>query len=324
MTWAWRAVVVLGAACAAAGGVRAQERATIVPWPVQGKVQMLHGAGANIAVQIGDLGVVVVDTGLAQHTEAVVAAIRGLTAKPVRYVINTHAHADHTGGNERLATSGAAIQPRGVATVGAGQRAGAEIIAHELTLNRMSAPAGSRAPTPVAAWPTATFSGRTKEFFFNDEGIQIVHQPSAHTDGDAIVYFRRSDVIAAGDVYSTESFPIIDAERGGSIQGVLDGLNLLLGLVISGEKNEGGTMIVPGHGRISDESDLVEYRDMVTIIRDRVRDLVQKGRTLEQVKAARPTLDYDGLYGSAPGWNANQFVEAVFRTIPPAPPRTTR
>jgi cyclase len=321
MRTALRAAAVLIACAAAAGGVRAQNpeaAGPIVPWKVQGNVYMLVGAGANVAAQIGPLGVVLVDSGSGARTDALLAALRQLTDRPVRYVINTHAHADHTGGNEQLAMAGTAIQPRGVATVGAGTGNRAEIIAHELTLNRMSAPAGSSAPTPVAAWPTATFSGRQKEFFFNDEGIQIVHQPAAHTDGDSVVFFRRSDVIAAGDLYGTVSYPFIDGERGGTIQGAIDGLNLLLSLVISGEKNEGGTLIIPGHGRVSDESDLVEYRDMVTIIRDRIADLAQKGSTLDQVKAARPTLDYDGLYGRAPGWSADQFVEAVYRTLRPA------
>ena len=144
--------------------------------------------------------------------------------------------------------------------------------------------------------------------------------PSAHTDGDSVVFFRRSDVIAVGDVYSTVSYPMIDLQRGGSIAGVLDGLNQLLDLVVSGEKTEGGTMIVPGHGRISDEADLVEYRDMTTIIRDRVQDMVNRGMTLAQVQAARPTMEYDGLYGTAPGWSAAQFVEAVYRGLKPAAP----
>jgi glyoxylase-like metal-dependent hydrolase (beta-lactamase superfamily II) len=270
-----------------------------------------------VTVQVGNLGVVFVDTGTAQNADAVLAALRPLTLRPVRHVINTHSHPDHVGGNERIGASGAPISGRGVAVVGAGTAARAEIIAHEETLNRMSAPAGSQAPTPVAAWPTSTFSGLHKEFFYNGEGIQIVHIPTAHTDGDSVVFFRRSDVIATGDIYSTVSYPIIDAQRGGSISGVLNGLNQLLDLAIAGEKTEGGTMLVPGHGRISDEADLVEYRDMVTIIRDRIQDMVNRGMTLAQVQAARPTMEYDGLYGSAPGWSSTQFVEAVFRGLRP-------
>jgi len=285
--------------------------------PIQGNVHVIIGGGSNITVQVGALGAVLVDTGLAQNADAVLESLRQLTPRPVRHIINTHSHADHVGGNEKIGASGAPISGRGVAQVGAGTAPRAEIIAHEETLNRMSAPAGAEAPMPVAAWPTSTFSGKHKEFYYNGEGIQIVHVAAAHTDGDSIVFFRRSDVIATGDIYSTVSYPIIDAQRGGSITGVLDGLNQLLDLVIAGEKTEGGTMIVPGHGRISDEADLVEYRDMVTIIRDRTQDMVNRGMTIAQVQAARPTMEYDGLYGSAPGWSSTQFVEAVFRGLRP-------
>jgi cyclase len=288
---------------------------------VQGNVHVVLGAGSNIAVQLGNLGSIVVDTGTAQNAEQVLAAVRTLTPRPVRYIINTHSHLDHAGGNERIGASGVPLSGRGVAQVGAGNSAPrAEIIAHEETLNRMSAPAGSQAPYPVAAWPTATFSSKTKEFFYNGEGVQLVHVPSAHTDGDTLVFFRRSDVIATGDVYSTVSYPVIDVQRGGNISGVLDGLNQLLALVIAGEKTEGGTMLVPGHGRISDEADLVEYRDMITIIRDRIQDMVKRGLTLAQVKAANPTMEYDGQYGNAPGWSKDQFVEAVYSNLKPAGP----
>lgn len=299
------------------GAAQPRREAGLYTMPVQGNVHVIIGGGSNVTVQVGALGAVLVDTGAAQNADAILTTLRQLTPRPVRHIINTHAHADHVGGNEKIGASGAPISGRGVAQVGAGTAARAEIIAHEETLNRMSAPAGSQAPTPVAAWPTSTFSGRHKEFYYNGEGIQIVHVPSAHTDGDSLVFFRRSDVIATGDLYSTVSYPIIDAQRGGSITGVLDGLNQLLDLVIAGEKTEGGTMIVPGHGRISDEADLVEYRDMVTIIRDRVQDMVNRGMTLAQVQAAKPTMEYDGLYGSAPGWSTTQFVEAVFRGLKP-------
>ncbi|HLG53795.1 MAG TPA: MBL fold metallo-hydrolase [Vicinamibacterales bacterium] len=291
---------------------------------VQGNVHVMLGAGSNITVQVGNLGAILVDTGTAANADSVLASLRQLTNRQVRYIINTHSHPDHAGGNERVGAFGLPLSGRGVAQVGTGTAPRAEIIAHEETLNRMSGPAGSQAPYPVAAWPTATFSGTHKEFFYNGEGVQLVHVPSAHTDGDSVVFFRRSDVIAAGDVYSTVSYPVIDVQRGGNISGVLDGLNQLLALVISGEKTEGGTMIVPGHGRISDEADLVEYRDMVTIIRDRVQDMVKRGLTVAQVKAANPTMEYDGLYGSAPGWSKDQFVEAVYNSLKPSGPASTR
>jgi cyclase len=291
---------------------------------VQGGVHVVVGAGSNVTVQVGDLGPIVVDTGTAARADALLASIKTLTPRPVRYIVNTHSHVDHVGGNEKVGAAGLPTSGRGVAQVGAGLGARAEIIAHEQTLNRMSAPAGAQAPTPVVAWPTQTYSAARKDFFYNGEGVQVIHLAAAHTDGDSVVFFRRSDVIAAGDVFSTVSYPLIDLQRGGSITGVLAGLNQLLDLVLAGEKTEGGTMIVPGHGRISDEADLVEYRDMTTIIRDRVQDMMNRGMTLAQVQAARPTMEYDGLYGKAPGWSTAQFVEAVYRGLKPATtaPRT--
>jgi cyclase len=318
--------VVIGALTSTSGSAQGnavprRDATTLPTMHVQGNVHVVLGAGANVIVQLGSLGSVLVDTGTAQNAEQVLASVRQLTPRPVRYIINTHSHTDHVGGNERIGASGVPLSGRGVAQVGAGNAAPrAEIIAHEETLNRMSAPAGALAPFPVTAWPTATFSGSHKEFFYNGEGVQLVHVPSAHTDGDTLVFFRRSDVIATGDLYSTVSYPVIDAQRGGHINGVLDGLNQLLALVIAGEKTEGGTMLVPGHGRVSDEADLVEYRDMVTIIRDRIQDMVKRGLTLAQVKAANPTMEYDGLYGSAPSWTKDQFVEAVYNNLRPAAP----
>jgi cyclase len=280
---------------------------------VQGSVYMLVGAGGNITLQVGDEGVLLVDTSLEQMSDKVVAAIRTLSDKPIRYIINTHAHADHIGGNAPIAKQGATIAG---GNVGAGANTGASILAHQSVLDRMTAPTGKQAPTPTAAWPTDTFITKKKELFFNGEAIEIIHQPAAHTDGDSLVFFRRSDVLSAGDVFGTVTYPVIDIERGGSIQGIVAALNAMLDITIPKDKQEGGTYVIPGHGRLCDEADVLEYRDMVTIIRDRVQDLVKKGMTLEQVKAARPTLDYDGRYGAKSGpWTTDMFVEAVYRNL---------
>ena len=322
-----RAGCIAGVCAAALAGEWASLRAAQGPAPsaravpapetlhVQGAVHLLDAAGTNVVVQVGQVGAVVVDPGPEAQGASVRDAVRRLSTTPIRFLINTHFDPDHTGANEVLAASGAGIGSRNVATVGSGQLGRPEIIAHQHVLDTMSG--DSR--VPAGAWPTATFSLDEKAIFVNGEAIQIVHQPAAHSDGDSLVFFRRSDVIAAGDLYSTESYPIIDAGRGGTIAGVLAALNRLLALAVSGEKVEGGTLIVPGHGRISDEADLVEYRDMVTIVQDRVQALLAKGQTLAQVQAAQPTLEYDALYGSARGWSAEQFVEAVYRTSNPKP-----
>ena len=309
----FRSAVVVACACLTLATTVARARATLETLHVQGSIHVIAGGAANVIVQTGPQGVVVVDPGSTERGSDVLDAIRALTRTPIRFIVDTHGHPDHAGANELFAASGAGIGNRAVATVGSGQVGRAEIIAHELVLNRMSA-AGEG--MPAGMWPTSTFSSDEKVFFMNGEGIQIVHVPAAHSEGDSLVFFRRSDVIASGDLYSTETFPIIDVEHGGTIVGVLAGLNRLLALAISGEKVEGGTMIVPGHGRISDEADLVEYRDMVTIVRDRVASLARKGRTLAQVQEAQPTFEYDRLYGAAPGWSSAQFVAAIYRTLP--------
>jgi glyoxylase-like metal-dependent hydrolase (beta-lactamase superfamily II) len=169
--------------------------------------------------------------------------------------------------------------------------------------------------TPFRALPTDTYFGEEKDLYFNGEGIQLLHQPVAHSDGDSVIFFRKSDVVVTGDIFLTTTYPVIDIARGGSINGVVDALNRILDITIPKEKQEGGTMVIPGHGRLCDEADVVEYRDMLTIIRDRIQDMVRKGMSLEQVKAARPTTDYDGRYGRDASWTKDMFVEAVYRSL---------
>lgn len=310
----WLVLAALGerATLDASQAARQPAQSALETLHVQGAVHVIGGGGANVIVQVGSVGTVVVDPGSQESAASVVEAIGRLSRTPIRFIINTHAHPDHVGANDAVSASGAGIGSRAVTTVGSGQVGRPDIIAHALVLDAMSA---QETLFPVGSWPTSTYTLDEKSLFVNGEAIQIVHQGAAHTDGDSLVFFRRSDVIAAGDIYSTETYPIIDTAHGGSIVGVLAGLNRLLALAVSGEKVEGGTMVVPGHGRISDEADVVEYRDMVTIVRDRVRSLMDKRMTLAQVQAARPTLEYDGLYGAAPGWSAEQFVEAVYRTL---------
>jgi cyclase len=162
--------------------------------------------------------------------------------------------------------------------------------------------------------PTSIFDDE-KKFYFNGEAIQIIHIPEAHTDGDAIVFFRRSGVISTGDLFTTTDYPVIDLANGGSIQGFIAGVNRILDMVVTVFGQEGGTMIIPGHGRLCQAADLINYREMVTIVRDWIQDMINTGLTLEQVKAAKPTFDYDPLYGSNPSWTPEMFVEAVYKSL---------
>jgi cyclase len=276
---------------------------------------MIAGAGGNVAFQIGADGVVVVDSGSASSADAVVAAIKKITAQPIRYLINTNADPDHVGGNAAVAKAGQTLFTQGVDFLGGG----ASILSVEQVLTRMSGPTGKPSPFPVGAWPTETFNQPRKYMYLNGEGIEILHQRAAHTDGDAMVFFRRSDVVVAGDVLDTTRFPVIDIAKGGSIHGEIAALQKLVDTAIPSVpivSREEGTLIIPGHGRICDQLDVVEYRDMVTIIRDRIRDLTKQGLTLEQVKAASPARGYTRRYGSDTGsWTTNDFVEAVYRSI---------
>ena len=271
---------------------------------VASDVYMIGGAGGNVTVHTGPQGLFVVDAGSEMSSANLAAAIRGISNQPIRYLANTSADADHVGGNPVVRALGQAVRTR------ENREEGASVIAHEAVLNRMSAPTGQQSPTPVAAWPTMTFPKGQMDLAFNGQAIQLVRLPAAHTDGDTVVFFRRSDVVATGDIFDPTRYPVIDLAKGGSIDGEIDAINWLLDLLVPGEKEEGGTMVVPGHGRVCDESEVMEYRDMLTIVRDRVKAMVEKGMTLEQVKTARPTFEYDPEYGAS-----DAFVEAVVRGV---------
>ena len=284
---------------------------------VQGRVHVIIANGANVVVQAGEQGAFVVDSGDGTATDAVLAAVKRLSPAPIRYVINTSADADHIGGNAALSAAGVNFAAQNAPGNSGIPIVAAPIVAREEVLARVSAPTGAVAPMPFAAWPSSTFTGGLKTMFVNGEGIELRHQPAAHTDGDTLVYFRGSDVIAAGDLFSTDTYPRIDVARGGTVQGVIDALNRIIDITIPRFNQQGGTRVVPGHGRICNEADVVEYRDMVTIIRDRVAAMVGRGLTLPQILAARPTLDYDGVYGAVNGpWTTAQFIEAVVTTLP--------
>jgi glyoxylase-like metal-dependent hydrolase (beta-lactamase superfamily II) len=323
LTRSWTAAVSLALfILAAAPDAQVPDVETL---PVRGTLSMISAGGVNALVQVGPQGVLVVDTMAEASADRLLAAVRTLAgSRPIRYIVNTHAHPDFTGGNLKVAAAGSQLVAGNFAgQVGQAAVQGvvpqAFVVAHENVLRAMSAPTGNQPPTPFGAWPTDTFFQAEKTMYFNGEGIQLVHVPAATTDGDILVFFRSSDVIAAGDIYSTVAYPRIDVQRGGTVSGVIEGLNRLIDMAISEQFTEGGTRIVPGRGRISDEFDVVEYRDMVTIVRDRVEAMMRNGMSLERVTAARPTLDWEPRYGSAAGpWTTSMFVEAVYRSLSPA------
>jgi glyoxylase-like metal-dependent hydrolase (beta-lactamase superfamily II) len=275
--------------------------------PVQRNVSMLVGAGSNVAVQTGPDGVLLVDTQYEGLAPKVAAAVRSLSARPLHTIVNSHVDADHTGGTGAL-----------VKLLGGGPQA-VRVMAHDNVLIRMQAEGSKTALSlnPVIVLPvTSTYFTPSRDFFLNGEAVVLYHAPAAHTDGDTLVYFRGSDVISTGDVFTPDLYPVIDVRRGGTVNGEIAALNHILEIAVPAKYQEGGTYVIPGHGRLSDEADVVEYRDMVTIIRDRVQDLIGKGMTLEQVKAARPSRDYDTEYGSNTGpWTTEMFVEAVYRSL---------
>ena len=305
-------------------GAVSQNRAVPVPaflevqtTKVQGNVFLLVGAGANVVVQTGEQGVLLVDTGRKERSAKMIEAVRKLSSKPIRWILNTSAGSDHVGGNEGVANvAGSSKHVELVNTPFGGADQTVEIVANDTVLSRMSSPDGNAPAYPSEAWPTETFISNNDEVFFNNEPVVMMHAPAAHSDGDSLVFFRRSDVIATGDLFDADHYPVIDLAHGGSLQGIINGLNHVIDLAIPAFSEEGGTMIVPGHGRICDEIDVVEYRDMLTIVRDRLQAMIKKGMTLEQIKAARPTLDYDPLYGATSGsWTTDMFVEKAYKSL---------
>ena len=295
------------------GVVHAQELSVLA---VQGNVHLISGAGGNIALQTGSLGAVAVDTGNGRMNDKVIAAINKVSEKPLQYIINTHYEPDFTGGNIGIRRAGVTITGANVTGDLADARDGAQIIAHDNVLNRMSAPTGKQPPTPEAAWPTQTFLKGKKDLYFNDEPIEVIYQPNATTDGDSLVFFRHSDVIVTGDILNMNSYPWIDIDKGGTVQGTINALNKILEIAVPKHEEEGGTYIIPGHGRVCDEFDALEYRDMVVIVRDRVQAAIKKGTSLEQIKRAGYTKDYDARFDAKTGLgSADKFIEAVHKSL---------
>jgi glyoxylase-like metal-dependent hydrolase (beta-lactamase superfamily II) len=299
--------------CAVAGALYGQPAPDIQTLQVRNGangtgVYMITGDGGNITVQVGSQGVLMVDTGLAGDTLAprVMAEIRKLSKGPIHYIINTHVHPDHVGGNEAFAKL---IPPNRAQPL--------LVIAQENVLNRMTKPVtGNETPPYQLGLPTDEYYLPFKDLHYNGEAIIIYHEPNAHTDGDSVVLFRGSDVVSAGDIFTPEGYPFIDLERGGSVLGEIAALNHILDLTVPEDKQEGGTLVIPGHGHLCEEAEVVEYRDMIVIVKDRIADMLKKGMNLAQIKAAQPTLDYDTQYVSPNSFvKTDQFIEAVYKSL---------
>ncbi len=300
---------------------------------VLGNIYVVAGAGGHVIVQTGPDGIFLVDSGSTAQSRDVLTAVKTISDGIIRYIVNTTPEPDHYGGNDVVSQAGwsptVALPELTGAGAPAGPRGGdpravlAMVIAHEGLLNRLSATKGETSVAPFVLWPTNTFFTAKKSMSFNHDGIELRHQPAAHTDGDLVVYFRKTDVVAAGDLIDTGGYPKFDPARGGSVKGLLAGLNDVIDIAIAEFNQQGGTRIVPGHGRVMNETDVADYRDMTTIIRDRVKVAVDRKMTLAELKALKPTLDYDGLY-SRPDWTGDMFVEAVYRELSQPQPAVRR
>jgi glyoxylase-like metal-dependent hydrolase (beta-lactamase superfamily II) len=269
----------------------------VVVHPVAAGVHMLVGSGGNLGVSSGPDGVFVIDDQYAPLTGKIVAAIRTISDGPIRFVINTHWHGDHTGGNENLG------------------QAGALLVAHENVRTRMSVEQfieqfNMRVPAASAgALPVVTFT-EAVTFYLNDDELQVFHVPHAHTDGDALIRFRRANVIHMGDTFFNGNYPFIDLSSGGNVNGVIAAADTALAL------SDDSTRIIPGHGPRGTRRDLQAYRDVVAAARDRVRDAIAAGRSLEQIKAAGLTREWDDRWGR--GFiRPEQFVEFIYRSLRP-------
>jgi len=298
------------AAVLASAVARAQSQAGNVSLDllhVQGNVYMLHGgAEGNLAVQIGPDGVMVVNALRQGLAEPIAAEIAAVTTAPIRYIVNTSDDLHYTGGNAELAAKGT------FGATNAARRPGATLVAHENVMLRLTElTRSSPNPFPFEGLPLDVYILPFKDIYFNGEPVFVMHQPNAHTDGDSIVLFRKSDTIAVGDLFIPGEYPVIDVERGGNVQGLIDALKRVLDLAVPEHLQDGGTRIIPGRGRLCNEADVVDYRNMVVIVRDRVRDLIGKDMTLDEIQAARPTLDYDTEYRGS----AADFVESIYSSL---------
>lgn len=281
-------------------GAHAQQRnfdaVEIKVTPVAGHVYMLEGEGGNLGVSAGDDGVFLIDDQYAPLTPKIVAAVKTISDKPIRFLINTHWHGDHTGGNENLG------------------KAGVIIVAHDNVYKRLAAGGviellkQSYPPASKAALPVVTFSD-TATLHLNDDDVTAHHLPPAHTDGDSYIQFRQANVIHTGDVFAAYRYPFIDMESGGSVKGVLRAIDILLALI------NDDTKLIPGHGPLSTKKDVLAYRNMIATVAGRVEKMVKTGRSLEQVIAAKPTREFDETWGKFRKPDA--FVEIVYSGFAP-------
>lgn len=282
---------------------------------VKGQVYVVDGAGVNVTVQIGDEAIVFVDTPEPEYIDEMMSLIREISNSPVRYVISTALDPMHLAGNEainNLGFRGFGGRGAGVAVAIGGNTSGVTLLAQENVLNRFYLTDNDVENLTL----TTTYFTPTFDFYMNDEGIAVYHMPNAHTDGDSIVFFRSSDVISLGDLLVQGQYPDIDVSSGGSVNGFIEALNLVLELMIPGPNAEGGTYVVPGHGRIGDEIDVVEYRNMLVIVRDRIQGQIEQGMSLDQVINSNPTLDYNTEYGGLRGGpTSTEFITAIYQSL---------